>query len=163
MVQPVSVLPPPDPVTRVTGVVAPANDRYATAAWLLVAGGVGASIGSILPWGRLTTYLGEIAVAGTRGDGRFTLVAGLFVAATGALVLLARASYNLVVLGLVGACGIVAIAGYNVLNIASIHAQPEVMGVVDVGYGVWLTIAAGISAIVGGAFLVHHANPETEN
>jgi uncharacterized membrane protein len=152
-----TVLPPPDPVTRVTRGVAAATDRYACAAWLLVTGGVGAGIGSILPWGRLSTYLGEFAVAGTRGDGRFTLAAGLFVAAIGALVLFARASYNLVVLGLVGACGIVAIAGYNALNVAAIHAQPEVMGVIDVGYGLWLTLAAGVSAIVGGALLVHEA------
>jgi hypothetical protein len=153
-----SVLPPPDPVTRVSGgVAARATDRYACAAWLLVAGGVGASIGSILPWGRLSTYLGEFAVAGTRGDGRFTLAAGLFVAVVGALVLLARASYNLVVLGLVGACGIVAIAGYNAMNVAAISAQPEVTGVIDVGYGLWLTVAAGVSAIVGGALLVHEA------
>jgi hypothetical protein len=163
-----STMAPPDPATRVEPPAAPirlvavppfdavAADGHAVAraAWLMVIAGVGAAIGSLLPWGRVTTFLGTIAIEGTHGDGKLTLLAGVFVAAVGVLVLLSRASYHLVVLGLVGCCAVVAVTGYNALDLTVLSGEHDVLGVVDVAYGLWLTLAAGVAGILGGALLI---------
>ena len=159
---------PPDPATRVASPVAPMRlvpaapvdagaadgQAVARAAGLMIIAGVGAAIGSLLPWGQVTTFLGTIAIEGTHGDGKLTLLAGIFVAAVGVLVLLSRASYHLVVLGLVGCCAVVAVTGYNALDLTVLSGEADVLGVVDVAYGLWLTLGAGVAGILGGALLI---------
>lgn len=154
---PTPTLPPPDPATMIVTPAQPARaatNVVALGAWLLVTSGIGAAACSLLPWGQVTTFLGVMAIAGTRGDGKLTVAAGLFVALVGVLVLWSRASYNLVVLGLVGSCAVVAITGYNALDLGGLSGDAELLGVVDVGYGLWLTLAAGIAGILGGALLI---------
>lgn len=149
-----TALPPPDPATQATETLVATSNAVSTAAWLLLGGGVGAAAGSVLPWGDITTFLGTFAVSGTRGDGKFTMVAGLFLAVVGGLVLLTRASHNLVVLALFAACAVVAVAGYNLFNPSLLDGGVDVLGDIEVGYGLWLTLGAGVAALVGGALLV---------
>jgi hypothetical protein len=126
----------------------------ARAAWLMVGAGAATAIASLLPWGRVTTPAETIAIAGTQGDGKLTLLAGLFITAVGVLALLSRASYHLVVLGLVASCAVVAVAGYNALDLAGFGGAQDVLGVVDVGYGLWLALGGGVVGILGGALLI---------
>ena len=159
---------PPDPATRVESPAAPIRlvavapidaavadgHAVARAAWLMVIAGVGRG-------DRLAAALGaghdlprHHRHRGTHGDGKLTLLAGVFVAIVGVLVLLSRASYHLVVLGLVGCCAVVAVTGYNALDLTVLSGEHDVLGVVDVAYGLWLTLAAGVAGILGGALVI---------
>ena len=48
--------------------------------WIGLAGAVGLAVGSLLPWASVTSLFGQIDVAGTDGDGKYTLVLGLVAA-----------------------------------------------------------------------------------
>ncbi len=149
-----SRLPPPDPAQRVATSAPAHRDGVSRAAWLVLAGGVGAVAGSVLPWGDISTFLGTFAIRGTHGDGKITMIAGGFVALVGLLVLAARATHNLVVLALFAACAVVAVAGYNLFNLGSLSGGAGTLGAIDVGYGLWLTLGAGVTAVLGSALLV---------
>jgi hypothetical protein len=146
----------PTPLRRVTEVGDTNTDGQAVtrAAGLMVIAGLAAMAGSLLPWGSVTAWFGTVTVAGTAGNGRLTLAAGAFVAAVGLLALRSWASYHLVVLGLVAACAVVAITGYNAIDLTGLGAHPPALGAVDVGYGLWLTLGAGVTGILGAALLI---------
>jgi hypothetical protein len=108
-----------------------------------------ALLGAVLPWATVATVFGTISVAGTNGDGRFTVVLGIVIGvlalggrtsrATGIPVIVLSAILTLA--GMVD-LGRVSDAAKSANNTGFAHAS--------VGVGLYLTVAAGIAGIVAG-------------
>jgi hypothetical protein len=112
--------PPPPPSDK------PTNDQ-----WVGIVGGVGAVIGSFLPWAQVTTGFGTISRAGTDGggDGVITLILG----ALGAFLLWRGGKAT----PWAGACG-VAVAAIAIWDYYDIEGSA-----IEVGVGLYITGAGG--------------------
>lgn len=104
-----------------------------------IVGALALAIGSLLDWATVNIGFGQIGVAGTEGDGMLTLGAGLL-----ALVLILVSQPKPA--AVVAAIG-TAIALYDMANLASKFAGS---GAASVGIGLYLCVAGGAAATIGG-------------
>jgi hypothetical protein len=103
--------------------------------WWLIGTGVLMAVGSFMPWAQA----GIFSVAGTSGDGVFTLIGGVIVALVG---IANRAS-------LVTAVGTVAVAGFCLYIVANVFGNFGT-DVSSAGTGLFVTGLASLIAIIGG-------------
>jgi len=132
-------LPPPTPRA------APSPARPATSApawrWIGLAGAVGLAVGSLLPWASVTSLFGQIDVAGTDGDGKYTLVLGL-VAALGFVM------RRWIVGGACAALG-AGICVYDMIRLNNrISDLDDELLVASIGFGLYVAVAGGVVAVL---------------
>ncbi len=131
---------PADPAT-----VAAARQTTVQLGYVAAVAGVGAVIGSLLPWATAQTGLGSFSVAGTDGDGLITLVVGLAVALLAFPVDRFRGRR---LMALLAALGLAAMAVMEVVNVTDRVASSSTDNLrASVGIGLWLTAAAGVVAV----------------
>lgn len=112
---------------------------------LLVGGGAVAVVAGFMPWVVLRLPLfGQISIAGSEGDGRFTAAGGALVAVVALLRSTGRVGRAL--LGIVGAL-VVLTATYDMSQVGNADAR----GLASIGLGLYLTLAAGLAMLAGAA------------
>jgi len=128
----------------------------------LLIGAIVILVGSIMPWGRVTTVFGTMTINGTEGDGVITIVLG------GILLLVALAHkgtpgklYS--VAGVVLALIALYVSGATMLRMggaaAGIDSEYASAGV---GSGVFVTIVGSILAAIGSSKKIADAAPEQD-
>ncbi len=129
---------------------------------LVFGGSAGLVVGSLLPWVQIAGIM-SVSVAGTEGDGVFTLIAGIVVAL---LFAVARPRLAVAVTGLVAGAIATLFAIVEFIIVIGRINEPEVSGndmfAAQIGSGLWivgiaalLLLAGGIDAVVG----VRQASP----
>lgn len=133
-------------------------DAWTTRVRILVFGGAaGLVLGSLLPWVQIVGIM-SLSVAGTEGDGVFTLIAGIVVAL---LFAVARPRMAVAITGLLVGAVATLFAIYELANVSGRISDPEVGGnemfTAQIGSGLWIVgiaavalLAGGIDAVVGG-------------
>ncbi len=124
---------------------------------MLLAAGIAAIIGAVLPWVRADAAFFTLRRAGTEADGRITLVLGVLLG-TAAIVAVATRAFR----AWVGAGGIllsafvIAIAVADIVDVNDKARPIEAAGIarISVGGGLWLTLAAGLVGLAGGIALL---------
>jgi hypothetical protein len=118
-------------------------------ALLPLIGGAAVVVGSLLPWGTVTTVFGSVSIAGTEGDGKITLALGGALVLIAVLEMVGQISASKWVLGLVAA-GAAGVAGYDWLNISQRlgEVQSEYARA-SVGIGLQVAALGGVLALVG--------------
>jgi hypothetical protein len=104
-------------------------------------------VGAIGPWATVLF----ISVAGLEGDGWFVLVAGVVILAMAAVHMRDRSRDGYrpwwpFAVGLVAGAIAVATAIYDIVDIGSV--ADDDLGVVNVGWGLWMAVIASVSALV---------------
>ena len=141
---------------------APINDGSAVIApvshvpsYLMVGGGIVAVLAAFLPW--LSASAGDISVSvsGTSGDGKLTLMFGLVAIALGAGAF-SRGLPPAVGYGVVACGAFIAFIALNVIR-SKAGATAEVAAMVSIGFGVWLTLLAGLAVVAGGILYARNA------
>ncbi len=119
-------------------------------AWVGIAGAVTALLGSLLPWVSVVTFLGTIDVAGTKGDGKITLVLA-FAAGTALLVATTkRAAGTAIAAGIVASAGF-AVAGYDAVTLSTRFSNVNTtLASIQLGFGMYLCLLGFAAAAVGG-------------
>ena len=113
-------------------------------------------MGSLLPWVQIAGIM-SVSVAGTEGDGVFTLIAGVVVAL---LFAVARPRLAVAVTGLVAGAIATLFAIVEFIIVIERINEPEVSGndmfTAQIGSGLWIVgiaalvlLAGGIDAVVG--------------
>jgi len=125
-------------------------------ALILLAGAAVAIVGAFLPWATVDIFDETLSKAGTDGDGVITLVLAGAAAVLGAIGLGAGRKRWQPITAVVLAALVVGVA---VLDMADIKSKfGDDAGVFDIevniGIGLWLTLAGGIAAVVGGLMLL---------
>jgi hypothetical protein len=98
-------------------------------------------LGSLLPWATVSSAFGQISLAGTEGDGKFTLGLGaaIIVGFVGGWVWLQGPA----------ALGALGLSAYHVVDVSNNAAEVDSDFVrASVGWGLWLTFIAAIVAVV---------------
>lgn len=125
------------------------SNDFSTARVVALIASIAIVIGAIGPWE--TTFLADIA--GTKGDGRLTLILAIL---GGALVLIALSGsrwYILAsVLGIV--CAVVGIRDLIVVNNSTQTLFGHKVALIKPGWGLWLTVVASVVFAVS-AWLVY--------
>lgn len=115
---------------------------------VLVLGGAAlVAIGSFMPWLTATVpFVGSISKSGMDGDGKFSLILGLGIAAAGwSLVGKGKARKTTVLLsGLAAALGVGEYA-----HISSTINDADIGGLASVGTGVYVIIVGALAALAG--------------
>lgn len=114
---------------------------------LMLAGGLGAMLGAVLPWAEATTVFGTVTVAGTVGDGKITGGAGIITAAIALATLLGMTTMPSYWLMVAMGGTITAVGGYDLANGPAAGSTSTV--IITVGVGLYLTVLAGIAVVVG--------------
>lgn len=126
------------------------------AAWGLAGGALLAFVGSFLPWATLS-FLGlRVNVAGTRGDGKLTLILGLAIG-VGFILLFRNSSRAGPIVACISAVLALIVSGYDLLNITSrvakFNRQTSGMVTAHAGYGLFVVVigaAVSLAASVVG-------------
>ena len=129
---------------------------------LVFGGAAGLVLGSLLPWVQIVGIM-SVSVAGTDGDGVFTLILGIVVALLFAVI---RPRLAVAVTGLVAGAIAVLVAIVEMIDVSGRINDPEVSGnemfTAQIGPGLWIVgiaalilLAGGIDAFVG----VRHTSP----
>lgn len=115
-------------------------------------------IGALLPWATISGPFFNFSANGVEGDGVFTLVAGLVVAAIITLGKARRgaAVASLIIGGLAGMLTVFTMA--NVSNAIDEAEATEFAGVASVGVGLWLTGVAAVVVLVGSIAAISSAS-----
>lgn len=129
---PSATAPPPPPITPTP---APAA---ASAKVLTLIGAAGAILGAFLPWATITVFV-TISKNGIDGDGAITLVLGVVLAIVAVLE-------KSPVLQVLAAGLITAVALFDTVDVRA--SREDGFGA-SVGIGLWMTLAAGVVALVG--------------
>ena len=117
-------------------------------------------VGSLLPWVKAEAGLFSVTKNGIDGDGVLTL---LLAVALGLVFLLGRNAKAVAWLVIVLAALVLAIAIYDTVDVSN---KADELGsrssalfhvTASVGVGLWLTLAAGAVALVGGIMALNHA------
>lgn len=114
----------------------PATSIESQTRWWLIGTGALMAIGSFLPWARV----GIFSVAGTDGDGIFTLIGGVVVALVG------TANRASVITGL----GTVVVAGFSMWIVTSVFSNFDIGDIGSTGSGLYLTGLASLFALIAG-------------
>jgi hypothetical protein len=131
--------------------------RWPMAVWVTVLLGAGLlAVGSVLPWAEASSASASFSSSGIDGNGGATLVAAIAIGFSGALARRPRLVAVLVI-GVAMLAG--AIALHDALDVSEkadrlMQRLPSVSA--GVGVGLWMTLAGGAIAVVGGvmAFVV---------
>lgn len=116
-----------------------------TWAWVAVGSGAAMVIGSLLPWYVARFGFGQVSVAGTEGDGVFTLIIGAGAAAFGGWVLNRGPARRLLSGIFVGAMILaVLIVGYHVTG-QSIPADAAESA--SIGSGAWVALLGSLAGL----------------
>lgn len=111
------------------------------------------ALGSLLDWATVSIGFGEIGVAGTEGDGKITLIAGIV-----AMILLLTGQPQIgAPIAIVGAV----VALYDWWHINSKFAESG--GTAQVGIGLYLCIAGGAAAGIAGLLPEQKPAPAVSN
>jgi hypothetical protein len=129
-------------------------------ALVLLAGAAAVIIGAFLPWASIQLLGESVDKPGTDGDGVITLVFAAAAAVLGAIALGASRRRWQPITAVVLAALVIAVAVLDMADIKSRFSDASGFDVeVDIGIGLWLTLAGGIAALVGG-FLVLAKTPK---
>ena len=115
--------------------------------WLLLGAGVLLMIGAPMPWATVLTF----SVAGTVGGGKATMFFGVVLAVFGLLIGLKQGRLWVSITACVLAALVVLVAIGNMGNITDVarkSADNFLGNTVSIGSGLWLTLVAGIAALV---------------
>lgn len=117
----------------------------------LIGGGL-VLLGSFMPWASIASGFGSVGVAGTEGDGKFTLVLGIGVVVLGVV---SRMSGKRLAVPQVIACALAGIvAVIDISNVSSKLAGVESAFVhASVGPGLYLVLIGAVVGAIGGVFL----------
>lgn len=117
---------------------------------LTIVGGILAAAGSLLPWATITSGFGAIDVAGTRGDGLFSLALGAAVALVG-FVRYGSGSARLGIVTTILGGLVLALGAFELVNLNSRigDAEGDVVRL-DTGVGLYLVIVGGAIALIDG-------------
>jgi hypothetical protein len=126
-------------------------DAWTSRIRILVFGGAaGLVLGSLLPWVQISGFI-TLSVAGTEGDGVFTLIAGIVVALLFAVI---RPRMAVAVTVLVGGALATLFAIYELINVTGSITDPEVAGnemfSAQIGSGLWIVGIAALVLLAGG-------------
>ncbi len=128
-------------------------------AWVLLAAALAAVIGALLPWAELSVTFGQglsAQVNGTEGDGKITLALGIVVALAAVLAFLRHhlATWAAVI-ALFASALLVTIAIVDIVDVKRTAGDVRLVFVdVEVGRGLWLTLAAGVVGVCGAVVLL---------
>jgi hypothetical protein len=114
------------------------------------AGAVTAVVGALLPWATVTGIT-DIAISGTE-DGRDGVVTLALAVIVGIVVVVMAAARSRVAAVAVAVAGVLMglVAAYDISNVKDVPAAYGDLVQVNVGSGLWLTLAAGLAIVVGG-------------
>lgn len=114
--------------------------------YALIGGAVAAIVGSVGPWVNALF----VSVSGTTGDGRITLVLALIALGAGWWAL-RGGSAGAGTLGAIAGILIAVTAGYDLIQIYGTTGKilGEDVQVASPGWGIWLTLVAGVAVGVG--------------
>lgn len=111
--------------------------------WYLIGAGVLMAVGSFLPWAQA----GILSVAGTDGDGIFTLIGGVIVALVG------MANRESVATGL----GTAIVGGFSLWIVFNVFGNVGIGDYELIGSGLYLTLLASLVATIAGIQLALEA------
>jgi hypothetical protein len=127
---------------------------------VVLAGSTLTVIGVVLPWVELRRPFVHQIVSGVETNpGKIALAAAIFAAL---LTFVARTTRDddgqriFQALSVLPAAAITFLAAYNLLDVKSVH-RPRFRESVDVGVGLWVTLAGGLLAFAGGVLGVRAA------
>lgn len=148
--QPPTYGPPPGYVYP-----SPAEPTSLTDAWCLVVATAGAAVGVFLPWATVTIFGAQISLAGSStGDGQLYLGIAAVCALFALLIATGNGNKKLAIITLIGGA-VIGFGGLydqgNINNIADSSA-----GSIQVGFGLWLTLACGIGMFVLSIVVLRH-------
>jgi hypothetical protein len=128
--------------------------------WGALAAGLVVMAGSILPWASLHTIFGRFSVAGTAGDGKFTVVLGMAIAVLAGGYLTGNLARNLAMWAISGIGAVVALwALYLILDIHSaLGADTTPFLSVTVGFGLYVLLCGGLGAVASGILMQREAD-----
>lgn len=144
---------PPDAVLVRPGTPSPIG------AWVLLVAALAAVIGALLPWAELSVPFGRglsVQVNGTEGDGRITLALGIVVALAAVLAFLRHylATWAAII-ALFASALLITIAIVDIVDVKRAAGDIRLVFVeVEVGSGLWLTLAAGVAGVCGAVVLL---------
>lgn len=119
----------------------PTPSKVRTPQALTIVSGGAIAVGSLLPWVTATHMFGRTSLAGTDGDGVFTLIIGVTVALLAWLRFDSSGGQAGVLIG----CALAGIIGMNVLGNLSDSSSQHVLSSVGAGLYIML-IGAGLAA-----------------
>jgi len=121
--------------------------RSMTDAWCLVAATAGAAVGVFLPWATITLFGAQVSLNGSSsGDGQVYLVAAVVCAVFALLIATGNGNKKLAIITLIGG-SLIGLGGlYDQSNIS--HIANGSAGIVQVGFGLYLTLACGFGMLV---------------
>jgi opacity protein-like surface antigen len=153
----------PVPVAAAASLTTPRpKPSWSTQVQVLVFGGAGlAALGSFLPW--VTADIGAFSVTknGTEGDGVITLILAV---AMGLVFIFGRKPKSVAWLVIVLAGLVLAVALYDTVDVSNkadelANNSSSLFQVsASVGIGLWLALAAGVLAFVGGIVALNHSS-----
>ncbi len=112
-------------------------------------GSAALAIGSLLDWATVSSVFGELSVAGTKGDGKLTLAAGLI-----ALILFIQPTRQKAMVGAIISLLGALISIYDFANVSSHVADVDSsIATADVGIGLYLCAIGSVAASVAGFVL----------
>jgi hypothetical protein len=117
---------------------------------ILIVTGVALVIAATLPWATARAGIFSISKAGTEGDGVYTLIGGLIIAALAGWILAREHRKGWRALAITVCGGLIAAVG--IWDAADIQRKlGDVEGVeISIGAGLWLTMIAGLAAAILG-------------
>ena len=130
-------------------------------AWVLLGVALAAAIGALLPWAELSVSRGpgvSAKVSGTESNGRITLALGIVLGLAAVLAFVRRQLATwAAILAFVASALLIVIAIAEITDVRRAAGDSGLVFVhVEVGSGLWLTLAAGVVGIVGALLLMVH-------
>jgi hypothetical protein len=140
--------------------------------WGALAAGFVVMAGSILPWASLhapgrvvelhTAIFGRLTVAGTAGDGKFTVVLGMAIAILAGLYLNGNLIRDLAMWAISGIGAVVALwALYLIVDIHSVGADGTPFLSITVGFGLYILLCGGVGAVLSGLLMRREAQTQS--
>jgi hypothetical protein len=127
--------------------------------WGALVAGFVVMAGSILPWASLHTIFGRFTVAGTAGDGKFTVVLGMVIAILAGVYLTGNLTRELAMWAISGIGAVVALwALYLIVDINSaLGADIRPFLSIRVGFGLYVLLCGGLGAVLCGLLMRREA------
>lgn len=105
-------------------------------------------IGSVMPWASVTTPFGTVSAAGTEGDGKLTLIAGLLLLGGAVASAVVRQRWMRIAQLVVAALTTI-LAVYELIDISGSAADLDAgFAEASVGAGVYVVLVGAIAATV---------------